>query len=73
MKTDRKNKNRGALLNALQSAKPGETVYTSHVPRYITAIASMYGLKLKTEIVLSLEGLRSKDQKVIRLTKITVL
>jgi len=72
MKTDRKTKKRGALLASLQSGKPGDVIYTHIAPKGVTSYATLYGFNVKTERVLVLSGIRSKDQKVEKITKVTI-
>ena len=73
IKTDRKAKKRGALLASLQSVKPGECFYTHALPKGVTAFANIYSIKVQTEVCLVLTGIRQKDQRVERITKVTIL
>jgi len=73
IKTDRKAKKRGSLLATLQSSSPGQSFFIDLMPKVVTTYAAIYGYKLQTEVVLCLSGIRAKEQKVTRITKVTIL
>ena len=56
----------------LKEAKMGEVIYTHQADRWVTAQATYYKRKVKTERIIALEG-STLEPIAVPLTKVTIL
>lgn len=75
-KTDKIHKNRkkvGHEMGLLSTLQPGESFYTSALPKVVTRYAAEYNKKVKTERVITVHYSSNSHILAHKITKVTIL
>ncbi len=64
--------NPAKIMKLITELSPGDSFYTDQAPKVATRYSARYGIKIKTEVCLLIQGY-GNSPKITRITKVTIV